>query len=604
MKDNLDKHIDLKIKNSFDSLQEKAPNHLWDSIAQHMDKEPSLDDLLDEKVQESYHQNVPKTAPASLWGSIASELDNEPPIDDAIDEKLKQSFDQQVDKKAPIALWGAISNELEAPATTPGNLDKILDNKVKTSFDQQEENKTPDSVWFAINRQLNIDNTWTKISQALDNSPVVSDWRKRMFQFMSAALLLLLFLKTCDFNPNHFEAPKELVYVQQTQDKTDKTTILSTPKTSKNAESVLSNSTNAKSEEIPASSQAIVPINTPTASKLSSTKKKADKTNSNNNVSTIAHQEANSNTTNKGLIPPTVPANSSEKEQPAISKKIINKDGNDKPTIDNNKKEKVLITTEEETQNEAIATTTAPILPLWLTPVDALASKEKNTTPIQLLDDIELTNKVKKNPIAGKLEAGAFVVVNSTMLLNKDTREGFSQNSLIQNYFGVAANYGLWASYRIIPKGSIVAEFSINADNRQAYGVFDQGKYYLKEWIMKYNRVSVAYKHDFWSSQSDKLVNTKVVGQAGLYLGILREAKLFYDGDLRFDALHDHHRFDLGFKVAIGQEILIDKFVIGYGLRSDIGVANIFRGNATLSAQENPTNVIHLGGYLTFGYRF
>ena len=601
MKDNLDKHIDLKIKNSFDSLQEKAPNHLWDSISQQMDKEPSLDDLLDEKVQESYHQNAPKTAPAFLWDSIASELDNEPPIDDAIDEKLKQSFDQQVDKKAPVALWGAISNELEAPSSTPGNLDAILDNKVKTSFDQQEENKTPDSVWFAINRQLNIDNTWTKISQVLDNSPVVSDWRKRMFQFISAAALLLLFLKTCDFNPNHFEAPKDLVYVQQTQDKKEHSSILSTPKTS---ETVLSNSTNTNNKQIPASSQAIVSANTPTAQKLSSTKKTNDKTSSNNHASTIAPQEAHSNTTNNGLIPPTVPANNSEKEPPAVSKKIIDKDGNDKSNIDNNNKEKVLITTEEETQNEATTAPTSSVLPLWLTPVDALAPNTENTNPIQLLDDIELTNKVKKNPIAGKLEAGAFIVVNSTMLLNKDTREGFSQNSLIQNYFGVAANYGLWASYRIIPKGSIVAEFSINADNRQAYGVFDQGKYYLKEWIMKYNRVSVAYKHDFWNSNSDKLVNTKVVGQAGLYLGILREAKLFYDGDLRFDALHDHHRFDIGFKVAIGQEILIDKFVIGYGLRSDIGAANIFKGNATLSAQENPTNVIHLGGYLTFGYRF
>ena len=226
--------------------------------------------------------------------------------------------------------------------------------------------------------------------------------------------------------------------------------------------------------------------------------------------------------------------------------------------------------------------------------------------PIQLLEEIQLEKKKKtsKNLIEGKLEAGAFVVVNSTMLLNNETREGFDQNSLTTNHFGLAANYGLWVSYRILPKGALVAEFSINADNRQAYGVYQKGVFYIKEWVMKYNRFSLAYKHDLWQTNSDKLINTKVVAQVGVYMGMMREAKLFYDGVLFFDKQSDYHQFDFGFKVALGQEILIDKFVLGYGIRSDIGAANIFKGNNQLNSKEDQTNIIHIGGYVLLGYRF
>ena len=72
MKDNLDTHIDSKIKNSFESLQSKAPIHLWDNISEQIDTEQTLDDVLDRKVENSYLNQADKTAPVFLWGSITN----------------------------------------------------------------------------------------------------------------------------------------------------------------------------------------------------------------------------------------------------------------------------------------------------------------------------------------------------------------------------------------------------------------------------------------------------------------------------------------------------------------------------------------------------
>ena len=230
-----------------------------------------------------------------------------------------------------------------------------------------------------------------------------------------------------------------------------------------------------------------------------------------------------------------------------------------------------------------------------------LSNQFINIEPIQLLVVPVLSNV---QPIVGRFQAGAFIVLNATMLLNNDTRSGFDEGSLVQNYYGMAANYGVWLSCRLHQKGALVAEFSVNADNRQAYGVYERGNYYLKEWVMKYNRFSLAYQHDFFVSKAHKKIPHKLVGQLGLYAGFLREAKLFYDGDLKFNGLEEHHRFDFGFKMALGQEIYLDRFVLGYGLRSDFGIVNIFKGNTSLNSNENNTNIIHLGGYLRIGYRF
>jgi hypothetical protein len=606
MKNKLDQHIDDKLKTSFDSFQKEAPEHLWEQVSEGMNAEDALNTSLDEKVQVG-HLNIPaQKAPASIWKSIENGLDEISPIDTALDAKIKDGFLSD-SKAAPAFLWGAISNELSTP---PATADTILDDKLKEGFLAQETKKTPNKVWYVVSRQLNIDKTWERISKVLDKEPIVSDWSGRMLRFLAGAALLLLLLKTCTHEPYTLLNPN---LVQQVNN--NKTSI-SKPENgvdtesqkqeplkeqnsnSNSLESLNSNTSEAKNKNL----IGVLPTSRP---KQSSKKGKVEITKGKPSiiVPLVDGDIIYNNNTAISKEKPTIIA-------AAVPTESENKNGSIAPVVDsdiNNETIKESIETSIQDKNKTPKEVKeAPNLAL----LDALALNPLTITntiePIQLLEEIVLEKKKKseENLIEGKLEAGAFLVVNSTMLLNNETRAGFDQNSLTTNYFGLAANYGLWASYRILPRGALVAEFSINADNRQAYGTYEKGVFYIKEWVMKYNRFSLAYKHDLWQTGSDKLLNTKVVAQVGVYMGMLREAKLFYDGVLFFDKQSDYHQFDFGFKVALGQEILIDKFVLGYGIRSDIGAANIFKGNNQLNGKENQTNIIHLGGYVLFGYRF
>lgn len=593
MKNNLDKHIDAKLKKSFDAFQKKAPEHLWEQISTQIDIN-SIDQSLDEKIQEAHTELPLKKAPASIWNTIEEALEESSPTDKVLDEKIKDGFLSNKNV-APAFLWGAISDELSTP---PISVDETLDNKLKEGFLTQENKKTPNKVWYAVSRQLNIDKTWNRISKVLDVEPIVSDWRGRMLKFFAGAAVFLFLLRTCTHEPYTISNPTLVEDVQlsgepSSNKTTEKTTVVKNQKDEKKT----TNATNPSIVETKIKINQNLIASVPTQSMVQASNSKKKGTNGEKSLMfPFKKDKKNTETSSEKPRPTTAVAleNASYDLEGKINSTVLgnHKAAKEKTEIAQNKAEPSI--EEKETLNWAIL----DVLAIESLPVS------NSMEPIRLLERKLVEPKTKKNLVEGKLEAGAFAVVNSTMLLNNETREGFDENSLTTNYFGLAANYGLWASYRIFPKGAIVAEFSINADNRQAYGTYEKGVFYIKEWVMKYNRFSLAYKHDLWQTNSDKLVNTKVVAQAGVYLGLMREAKLFYDGVLFFDKQSDYHQFDFGFKVALGQEILIDKFVLGYGIRSDIGASNIFKGNTTLNAQEDQTNIIHLGGYVLFGYRF
>ena len=88
------------------------------------------------------------------------------------------------------------------------------------------------------------------------------------------------------------------------------------------------------------------------------------------------------------------------------------------------------------------------------------------------------------------------------------------------------------------------------------------------------------------------------------YVGVRTGFQLYYNKILVNDKLGDYHQYDAGLKLALGHEFVIDHLVIGYGVRSDIGLTNVFKGNKQLNAQQDRTNLIHLGGYIQLGYQF
>lgn len=593
----LDQQLDEKVQEGYEQLSVVAPTGLWENLEQALSEE-ELNQQLEDKVGDSY-KGLLATAPLGLWEGIQKSLPANTGIDQQLDEKLKEGFAQQTAKAVPVALWSAISEELG----TTVSLDEQLDQKVKASF-IEEQPKAPHKVWTAVNRQLNIDRTWQKISAALDAPAKYIDWKLRGLQGLVLALLLLLWVRTCNKVPEvatPVPAPIAVGNAVESQPIITNKKGLDKGKTASKKQQIttamLETPQQAKKQETSGNQVA----NANSSATLTTAKEELEEGgaetkntisyNNHNKQQVVVSDNDNQNTTANNPLTAVLGIEQGNMKANAAE-------------ISSNKKEK-------EQQPAATfdlsATKEAFLFPLlntnqWLSP-KVLEALE---LPIKVPEELELANepswKSKFWTPENKLAVGVFIAVNSTALLNNETREGFDYNSLTINYFGLAANYGLWARYRLGKRGALMAEYSLNADHRQAYGVYQKGKFAIKEYVFKYNRFSLAYQLDLW--QHAKHPNNKITAQVGAYVGALRASQLYYNKVLVNDNIGEYHHYDGGLKLALGHELAIEHFVIGYGIRSDIGLANIFKGNQNLNGQQNRTNLIHLGGYIHLGYQF
>ena len=596
----LDQQLDDKVQDSYEQLTVVAPTGVWESLEQALSEE-EFNQQLEEKVQASYEQ-LSAVAPVGLWEGIEQTLPAVD-IDQQLDEKLKEGFHQQATKVAPVALWSAISEELG----TAASLDEQLDQKVKTSF-TEEQPKAPHKVWTAVNRQLNIDRTWQRISAALDAPAQYIDWKLRTLQGLVLALLLLLWVRTCNKVPQVIDPSPAPIAVDNSTNSNS-----SLPISKDNQKQTINNSGKVglekqelgiaileqqkdKNKENPTDNLAIgngknksSTFSTPEKeleSKLAVWNNTIDRKNEEELTANPLQQK---NLTTNSVIPAHnnfVESKTTETKQnsiAALDEKNFIQEGQ-----------------ESNTQEQGLFSIYKR--------GELLSSKELAVLemPIILPEELELAKepswKKQQWTPKNKLAIGVFIAVNSTALLNNETKEGFDYNSLTINYFGLAANYGLWARYRLGKRGALMAEYSLNADHRQAYGMYQKGKFAIKEYVFKYNRFSLAYQLDLWKDAQHP--NNKITAQLGAYVGALRASQLYYNKVLVNDNIAEYHQYDGGLKLALGHEVAIDHFVIGYGIRSDIGLANIFKGNKKLDGQQNRTNLIHLGGYIHLGYQF
>jgi hypothetical protein len=586
----LNQQLDEKLRESYQQLSAKAPAGLWERLQQQLPEDlNALDQTLDDKVQASFEQ-LSAVAPAGVWAALQEELPAADALDQQLDEKIKAGFEEQTLKAAPLALWQAISEELP-PATDAAAVDAQLDEKVKSSYEAAPLH-APQKVWLAVNRQLNIDRTWQRINAALDMPARRFDWKLRGLQLAIVLLLLLLWLRACHLVPSSsipVAAPiaepapptvQEEIASESAQrlEKVAGTTTAehsSTQATNKNEaiagleQLVPTTKNNGKAKQLLLAKNAFSSASKQSTAKGTSTLFK----NFGNRITQIRASEK------QEQVAPMPNAETQPKGE-----------GGDLSTTTNN-----------NDNTAANAAAQSPFL--------AANFLQGITLPTLVqLSELELANapKWKSNFWAprNRLAAGVFTALNSTVLLNNDTKDGFDYNSLTTNYFGLAANYGLWARYRLTKKAALMAEYSINADHKQAYGVYEKGQFLIKEYVFKYNRVSLAYQLDLWQLDQGVGIDNKVTAQIGAYVGAMRAARVYYNSRLVNDRIMDYQSYDWGAKLAVGHEITIDHFIIGYGIRSDIGLANIFKGNQQIERRENRTNLIHLGAYLHLGYKF
>ena len=519
-----DQHIDKSIRSAFDKRSLKAPD-IW----------PALNSEMDAMAQNQ-----------------------------ALDASINQAFDpDHSSKKAPNALWSGIQSDLDVSTET------LLDQKIKSVYEHQDAVfNTKNSTWNSIQRQLNVDKAWNQIQQILDKHPVITDHRSKMFRFLLAASVLLLFFRTC--TPLEYKNNTDVLAIQESDQFHNETneahevkSNLQTSSINLDSESSIistkdfhesaSNHGHNNTPELPNAFRAVDRVQGNIANSAISRTKTADL--NHHSTNTVVHERQSHEVLEQSAVVNPVLAQVESEAQ------------NTKSTFDTN----ALFTLEPQN----------------------LSIDQQENKPSMLSSD--------KKPM-GKLSIGTFLVMNSTMILKNQTREGFNSGSHVENVYGFAGNYGLWMNYRINEHSDIVAEFSLDAVSKQSYNVFFNGAYYNEEWIFKQNRILLGYKHRFNIIKG--LKPSSVFLQSGVYAAYLREANLYYNGTLMFDGLAMHKRFDMGLNLIIGHEIYLDRLVLQYGFRTDLGVLDIFDEHDSSGKSEDPTNILNMGAYIGLGYRF
>ena len=604
MKDNLDQHLDRKLRESYQAQQAKAPEGLWARLEEQLPDQ--TDALLDQKLKEGDLQRPVVKAPQALWNSIAEELPNDLPIDAQLDEKVKTSYN--------------IQNQ---PA--------------------------PNKVWKAVSRQLNIDKTWERIELALDTRARWNWWALRSLQTIVVAALALLLLRACE-QEQHPATPIAVSDAPTVVDNGPKPeSVWDTPGDRDQGDD---NGADVDLRLIPTGDPAVAQ-QTPSVEGGEGPKPESvwdtpgDRDQGDDHGADVdlrliptgdaaVAQQTPSVAEGEGPKPALVWDTPGDDDQgddngadvdlrlvptgdPAVAQQIpsvVAGGEGPKPAL-------VWDTPGDRDQGEDDGTTVERLLPPAQQPGTAAAflaqameeADQLATNPLAVVEAPQIASTTKPTsiePITLKNEEqrltrwslGVYLALNSTALLNNETRMGFDYNSLTINYFGVAANYGIWGRYQFKPKHALLAEYTINADHKQAYGIYEKGNFRVKEWVMQYNRLGLSYQGALWERHALNGLHSRFLIQAGAYVGLLRSARLMYDGQTVYDRIGEYHNYDIGAKIALGHEIRLDHIVLGYGLRSDIGLTNIFRGNDQQRASENHTNLFHLGGYISLGYQF
>jgi len=206
---------------------------------------------------------------------------------------------------------------------------------------------------------------------------------------------------------------------------------------------------------------------------------------------------------------------------------------------------------------------------------------------------------VVENEKNEKFEIGITYSLHNTWLLNNETRQGFDNTSLINTSASYTNNYGLLFSYLINDKNSIVTEFFLHGLIKQHYETYKEGIYYNEDIEMNYSQIVLMYQYNI---NIFKRIPSAYAFKTGIYLSNFNKKQSSLENDV-VDELSDFTKFDYGLKLAAGYKNNFNKITFEYGLNSEYGLKNIFKGNEQIPSNFNVTHPFHVGAYINLIYK-
>jgi len=468
---------------------------------------------------------------------------------------LKEKMDS-FSTKAPDGLWNGISNELNQTVDDELNTEnQLIDTKLREAASKSKI--APEFIWYGIEQKLNLDRVWNNMQPELNRIKRTYLFRKSI-SYISAAAILLLFLRSCSFD-NMLQKPVFVEIENQNtsvNDNIQKNAELPSSEDEPNSNNsgkidLANNNRNFKSQQkknqlegaFGTTKQIEININDIALKQINES---------------IKQLTGNKETTNAGNNE-TINADKNESLN-AGNSQTTNADKNEPSIIEMENREFKL-------NNEFVATP------------DVRDSHLKNKTKIEY-------------------RLGLITSIKSSLITNYDNSAKL--NRLRAEDIQLMPNPSFSYGVQIIAKKSahsFIAEFWYDYKEKQEYSYSLSGRRHSDIIEISYVRFNLLYRPILFSYGK-----TSVNAVAGAYLSNLKGSSLSSTMPNRNLDLSELNNWNPGILLGIGQEHKIgSSLVIDYGLRNEIGLNSIYKTKGNIHSK---SNLMGFSAFVALAYRF
>jgi hypothetical protein len=439
-------------------------------------------------------------------------------------------------QKAPADLWSKINTNLDSDA-------QRLDEKVKASF-EINDNKAPRGIWEGIDKQLTIDRGWVKVHKILQRRTVLK-WTKRV-----AAILIFLFFVSRDLYPDAFygavndrnintkDHASFVSKIDKTLDKIDQKIVASSPKNK-------------------------IELGQLSDKKYDVLKEGDTKPLNRNDIS-----KNGGGTTN------------------LLRKNNMGWSRSDKQIIVSDKDSSQLVSLNNSTRTISGFIAQLPI-------------KRMNSLPLESLDSLSLTTKEYELDNK-RFEFGLYSMLNSTAIINNQTRRAFDAQSLTVFNPSFGTSLGFQFVYHFDAKHSLASGLMFSSLN-QSYNKYGNGNLNTERLNLQFVRFQSLYQFSFKREPSQKSAfNAKI----GPYLGYLVSSGYSVNDVTVSESIDYYKNIDFGLSLQVGHSYSFKNFVFDIGLNNDLGLINIYKGEGPLPPLFDRTTTLGIGVYTSIRYKF
>lgn len=232
-----------------------------------------------------------------------------------------------------------------------------------------------------------------------------------------------------------------------------------------------------------------------------------------------------------------------------------------------------------------------------IVPVQVFLPEKKDSA----VSFIELAYLPDNAPLKYLVIGSSFTYANS-WLLNNDTYDGFTKNNLNQTSLSFGNAYAVLLGYDLSNKYSLQTEWSINNKQEQNYVRYNEGKQIQKNIEINYTHFNLLVKKKETRFLFSNRMPVSLNYIAGIQYGHIKSVFRTFNDKTRL--ITDRYRKN-NYSLVLGVEYQFSVkqlFVISTGLRTDIGLRNIYAGNGIVPASFNRTYNSSIGLNIGINY--